>query len=246
MRSLRFALAALSLITSSAFASPTAPVNGSEYVTLASPQPVNVIGKKVEVIEFFMYHCPHCNVLEPVLAEWVQRQGDNISFKRVHFPYSGPNDPEAHLYLTLEAMGKLPELHAKVFRAWHVEHKRLGTDAAVIDWAAANGVDKAKFLEFWNSFGVLTKLKRLPQIVEAYKIDGAPSLVVDGRYMTSPATVGAFNRGAGEAQLSTMTTQVLDALVAKVQKDNGVKPAVAAAPAAPAKVVAAPVKAGTK
>jgi thiol:disulfide interchange protein DsbA len=243
MRSLRFALAAISLVTSTAFASPTAPVNGAEYVTLASPQPVNVVGKKVEVIEFFMYHCPHCNVLEPALSEWVKRQGDNIVFKRVHFPFTGPNDPEAHLYLTLEAMGKLPELHAKVFRAWHVEHKRLGTDAAVTDWAVANGVDKAKFLEFWNSFGVLTKLKRLPQIVDAYKIDGAPSLVVDGRYMTSPATVGAFNKGAGEAELSTMTTQVLDALVAKVQKDNGMKPAAAAAPA---KAAAAPVKAGAK
>jgi thiol:disulfide interchange protein DsbA len=61
--------------------------------------------------------------------------------------------------------------------------------------------------------------------------------------MTSPATVGAFNKGAGEAELSTMTTQVLDALVAKVQKDNGMKPAAAAAPA---KAAAAPVKAGAK
>lgn len=247
MRSLRFALAAVTLITSTAFASPTAPVNGVEYVTLAAPQPVNVVGKKVEVIEFFMYHCPHCNVLEPSLAEWVKRQGDNISFKRVHFPYSGPNDPEAHLYLTLEAMGKLPELHAKVFRAWHVEHKRLGTDAAVIDWVVANGVDKTKFLEMWNSFGVLTKLKRLPQIAESYKIDSAPALVVDGRYMTSPAAVGKGAPSVGETELSVMTTQVLDALVAKVQKDSGMKPAVAAAPAAPAAAVkAAPVKAGAK
>lgn len=244
MRSLRFALAAASLIASTAFASPTAPVNGVEYITMASPQPVNVVGKKVEVIEFFMYHCPHCNVLEPALAEWVKRQGDNIVFKRVHFPYSGAMDPEAHLYLTLEAMGKLPEFHAKVFHALHVEHKRLFSDAAILEWVTANGIDKAKFLEFWNSFGVLTKLKRLPQIVDAYKIDGAPSIVVDGRYMTSPAQVGSASPGKSETELSTMTTQVLDALVAKVMKDSGVKPA-AAAPAAPA-AGAKPAKAAAK
>ena len=102
MRSLRFALLATVLAASTAFASPTDPKNGVEYVTLAQPQPVQATGKKVEVIEFFMYHCPHCNALEPQLEQWVKKQGDNIVFKRVHLPSSGPNDPEAHLRLTLE------------------------------------------------------------------------------------------------------------------------------------------------
>ena len=221
MRSLRFALAAASLVASTAFASPSAPVNGAEYLTLASPVPVQVQGKKVEVVEFFMYHCPHCNVLEPYLAEWIKKQGDNIVMKRVPFAYYGPNDPEAHLYLTLEAMGKLDELHGKVFNAIHNERVRLNTDDAVLAWVAKNGVDKAKFLEYWNSFGVLTKMKRLNQIVASYKIDSAPSLVVDGRYMTSPSVVDAANKGMPEAKLSATTVQVLDGLVAKVQKEKG-------------------------
>ncbi|MES2151055.1 MAG: thiol:disulfide interchange protein DsbA/DsbL [Pseudomonadota bacterium] len=225
MRSLRFALAAASLIATTAFASPTAPTNGAEYLTLATPQPVNVTGKKVEVIEFFMYHCPHCNVLEPQLAEWVKKQGDNIAFKRIHLPF--PNDSGTHLYLTLEAMGKLEEFHSKVFRAWHVEHQRLISDPAILDWVVKNGIDKAKFLEFWNSFGVLTKLKRSGPTAAAYKVDSAPTLVVDGRYMTSPTQAGVATPGKSEAELSTMTTQVLDALVAKVMKDSGVKPAAA-------------------
>ena len=221
MRSLRIALIAASLVASTAFASPAAPVNGAEYITLASPVPAQVQGKKVEVIEFFMYHCPHCNVLEPFLETWIKKQGDNIVMKRVPFPYSGPNDPEAHLYLTLEAMGKLDELHGKVFNAIHQEHVRMNTDDAVLAWVAKSGVDKAKFLEYWNSFGVLTKMKRLNQIVASYKIDSAPSLVVDGRYMTSPSVVDASNKGMPEAQLSATTVQVLDGLVAKVQKEKG-------------------------
>lgn len=221
MRSLRFALAAASLIATTAFASPTAPVNGAEYMTLAAPQPVQVQGKKVEVIEFFMYHCPHCNVLEPYLAEWVKKQGDNIVLKRVPFPYFGPNDPEAHLYLTLEAMGKLDEMHAKVFRAIHADRVRMNTDEVVLAWVTKNGIDKAKFLDYWNSFGVATKMKRLNQILANYKIDSAPSLVVDGRYMTSPSVVDSSNKGMAEGPLSAATVQVLGALVAKVQKDKG-------------------------
>lgn len=228
MRSLRFALAAAALVATSAFASPTAPANGVEYNTLTAPQPVTPVGKKVEVIEFFMYHCPHCNVLEPYLAEWIKKQGDNITLKRVHFPYYGPADPEAHLYLTLEAMGKLDEMHAKVFKAIHTDRVRMNKDEVVIDWATKNGIDKAKFLEYWNSFGVLTKMKRLSAITNAYAVNSAPSIIVEGKYVTSPAQVGAANPKANEGQLSQMTMQVLDALVAKVQAEKGYKPAAAA------------------
>jgi thiol:disulfide interchange protein DsbA len=218
MRSLRFALVAASLIASTAFASPTNPQSGVEYVTLSSPQPVQSTGKKVEVVEFFMYHCPHCNALEPSLEQWVKKQGDNIMFRRVHMPFTGPSDPEAHLYLTLEAMGKADEFQPKVFKAVHVDHIRLSRDDAIIDWVAKNGVDRNKFLETWNSFGVVTKLRRLPQMMGAYKVDGVPTIVIDGKYQTSPATVNNSVKAANEPQLFQATLQVLDALVAKVAK----------------------------
>jgi len=227
MRSLRFALAAASLIASTAFASPADPKNGAEYLTLSTPQPTQTVGKKVEVIEFFMYHCPACNALEPHLQAWVKKQGDNILFKRVHLPYTGANDPEAHLHLTLEAMGKSEEFSPKVFRAVHIERIRLNKDEAIIDWVSKNGIDKAKFLEYWNSFGVLTKLKRAPQVPSNYRIDGVPSIVVDGRYVTSPSQVSQANQAIAQSQLYEGTQQVLDALVAKVAKDKAGAPAAA-------------------
>jgi protein dithiol oxidoreductase (disulfide-forming) len=218
MRSLRFALVAASLIASTAFASPTDPKNGLDYVTLAAPQPVQTSGKKVEVIEFFMYHCPHCNALEPQLEQWVKKQGDNIIFKRVHMPFSGPNDPEAHLHLTLEAMGKAEEMQAKVFKAIHVDRIRLNTDAAIIDWVSKNGIDRNKFLDVWNSFGVMTKLRRAPQVTTNYHVDSVPTIIIDGKYQTSPAIVNNSVHATNEPQLFTATTQVMDALVAKVAK----------------------------
>ncbi|MBC7455304.1 MAG: thiol:disulfide interchange protein DsbA/DsbL [Massilia sp.] len=217
MRFLQFAVAAIGLVVSTAFASPADPKLGVEYVQLASPQPVQAVGKKVEVIEFFMYHCPHCNVLEPFIADWVKKQGNKILFKRIHMP-SGANDPEAHLYLTLEAMGKLDELHVKVFKAIHVDRLRMNSDAVVMDWVSKNGIDKAKFTDAWNSFGVMTKMKRLPQILGNYKVESVPTLVVDGRFMTSPSVVDAANKGMNEAALSNATVQVLDAMVSKVAK----------------------------
>jgi thiol:disulfide interchange protein DsbA len=218
MRSLRFALLAATLVASTAFASPTDPKSGVEYVTLAQPQPVQAAGKKVEVIEFFMYHCPHCNALEPQFEQWVKKQGDNIVLKRIHLTAGGPNDPEAHLYLTLEALNKVDEMHAKVFKAIHVDRIRMKDDATVIDWVSKNGIDRATFTSAWNSFGVMTKLRRLPQIIDAYKVDGAPTIVIDGKYQTSPATVYNSVKATNEPQLFQATLQVMDALVAKAAK----------------------------
>jgi thiol:disulfide interchange protein DsbA len=181
---------------------------------------VQATGKKVEVIEFFMYHCPHCNALEPQLEQWVKKQGANIQFKRVHLPFSGPNDPEAHLYLTLEAMGKAEEFQTKVFKAWHVDHLRLNTDAAIIDWVSKNGIDRNKFLDVWNSFGVTTKLHRLPQITTDYKVDGVPTVIIDGKYQTSPSIVYNSIKSSSEPVLFQATLQVMDALVAKAAKSK--------------------------
>jgi len=224
LRSLRFALAAATVLVASAFATPafasvTAPVSGVEYTTLTAPQAVPA-GKKVEVIEFFMYHCPHCNALEPQLEAWVKKQGDNIVLKRVHLPSTGANDPEAHLYLTLDAMGKAQEMQAKVFHAVHVERIRLNTDEAIIAWVSKNGIDRAKFVDAWNSFGVQTKLKRLGATVTAYKIDFAPAIVIDGKYMTAPSLVAASDKSRDEQQLFRSTLQVADFLVAKAAKSK--------------------------
>jgi thiol:disulfide interchange protein DsbA len=205
-------------VSTAAFASPTDPKSGAEYVTLAQPQPVQSVGKKVEVIEFFMYHCPHCNALEPQFEQWVKKQGDNIVLKRIHLTAGGPNDPEAHLYLTLEALGKVDEMHAKVFKAIHVDRIRMKDDATVIDWVSKNGIDRATFTNAWNSFGVMTKLRRLPQLIDAYKVDGAPTVVIDGKYLTSPATVYKTVQTSNENQLFQATLQVMDALVAKAAK----------------------------
>jgi thiol:disulfide interchange protein DsbA len=183
-----------------------------------SRKPVQATGKKVEVIEFFMYHCPVCNALEPGFEEWVRKQGDRIVVRRVHYPFTGPSDPEAHLYLTLEALGRLGDMHAKVFKAVHVDRVRLNQDQAIIDWVAKNGVDRATFLNAWNSFGVAMRLRQLGKVVADYKVDSAPTLVIDGRWVTSPAMVNAGLKTKDREALFQATLQVADALVEKAAK----------------------------
>jgi len=154
-------------------------------------------------------------MVEPMLNGWVKKQGDNIVMRRVHLPFQGPADPEAHLFLTLEAMGKEHEMHPKILNAVHVQRVRLMTDAQIIDWVAKNGIDKAKFMEAWNSFGVMTKLRRLGQTSTNYQVSGTPTLIVAGKYQTSPGLVAEKLKIQDRNQMLQAHFQVLDALVAK-------------------------------
>lgn len=222
MRFLQRALAALSLglVAFSVAAAPAQPRNGVDYRTLEKPQQTES-GKKVEVTEFFWYSCPHCNALEPALVDWVKKQGDRIAFKRVPVAFRDSFVPQQKLFYTLEAMGKLDPLHHKVFQAIHKERNPLATDAAIFDWAAKQGLDKEKFREVYNSFGVQAKANRAKQLQSAYQVDGVPMLAVDGKYITSPAIVSAQLGRQPEAVLHSATLQVLDHLVAKAAQEDG-------------------------
>jgi len=204
-------------IASCAQATPTAPVNGVEYRTLEKPQAIEP-GKKIDVIEFFWYSCPHCHAFEPALADWVKKQGDNINFKRVPVAFRESFQPQQRLYYALEAMGRADEFQKKIFNAIHVERKSLDTDAAIADFMAAQGVDRKKFVETYQSFGVQAKLRRATQLQEAYKIDGVPLIAIDGRYLTSPSILGASLGRQPENVLQSSTLQVMDWLMAKSAK----------------------------
>jgi thiol:disulfide interchange protein DsbA len=224
MRFLKFILTALTLSAvalSSASASPADPKNGVEYKTLAAPQPVDT-GKKVEIIEFFDYACPHCSAFDPALGAWVKKQGDNIVFKRMHISRSGTDLPQQKMFFTLEAMGALTEaLHTKAFAEIHANHNRMNRDELVFDFIAKQGIDRQKFIDTYRGFGVAGRVRKASAMMDAYNVDSWPMLAVDGKYMTSPTMADAEKQAAAtEAQLHGEVTQVLDVLVAKAKAEK--------------------------
>jgi thiol:disulfide interchange protein DsbA len=196
---MKHALAAVSfgMAAMIAHASPQAPVNGTDYKTLATSEPTEAPAGKVEVTEFFWY-----------------------SFKRVPIAFRPSFVPQQKLYYALEAMNRM-DLHEKVFHAIHAERKALNTDKEIADFIAAQGVDRSKFLEVYNSFGVQTKTTRATQLQQAYKIDGVPTLAVGGKYMTSPSIVGAGMGNQPEPVLHDAALQVATWLVDKSAKEGG-------------------------
>jgi thiol:disulfide interchange protein DsbA len=193
------------------------PKDGVEYLTLPVAQPTDT-GRKVEVIEFFAYYCPHCYAFEPALKAWVRQQGDNIVFKRVHVSRDANVAPQQRLFFTLEAMGLVEQYHDKVFAAMHVDRLRLNSDEQVFDWVTKIGIDRARFIDTYRSFGIQQRLRRADAMMDAYRIDRWPMVVVGGRWLTSPSHANEGVEGRSEAQQGQVALQVMDYLVAKARQ----------------------------
>jgi thiol:disulfide interchange protein DsbA len=185
------------------------PVEGTHYVKLQQPAPTSGPAGKLEVVEFFWYGCPHCNHFEPSLAAWAAKAPADVYFHRVPVAFrENPFGVHQRLYYTVEALGLIPALHAKIFHAIHEEGLKLDKPELIGDFVAKQGVDKAKFMATFESFGVQTKCKQARSLSEAYKIDGVPTLGVAGQFYTSVSL-----NGTPEKTLAT-----LDALIAKARK----------------------------
>ncbi|QIE22211.1 Thiol:disulfide interchange protein DsbA [Caballeronia sp. SBC1] len=189
-----------------AHASPAAPVAGTDYTVLQAAQPVDAQGK-IEVIEFMWYGCPHCNEFDPYLEAWVKKQGPDVVFKRVPVAFRDDFIPHSKMYHALDALGLADKLTPAVFNEIHVKKNYLLTPEAQATFLATQGVDKKKYLDAYNSFSTQSDLQRDTKLMQDYKIDGVPTLAVQGKYETGPATTNSLPG----------TIQVLDFLVAQIR-----------------------------
>ena len=188
------AIAGAVLVQSPALAQGKPFAAGTDYLVLDKRTPVEAPAGKIEVVEFFGYFCPHCNAFEPAFDAWRKRAAKDLAVRRVPVAFQSEIKPQQQLFYALEALGLVDKLHAKVFAAIHVEHQPMTQPEAIANWVAAQGVDKAKFLEQYNSFSVATKVKRASDLANAYQIDGVPALGVAGRFLTG-GMAGSMERG---------------------------------------------------
>ena len=197
---------------SMALTSAWSQVPGKDFQPVNPPQPTANAGK-VEVIEFFSYACPHCEALEPSMSAWLKRKPADVDYKRIPAVFQDSWLPFAQIYYTLEAMGLVDQLHHDVFTAIHKQKIRLQDPKVLFDWVGSKGVDKQKFADTYNSFGVKSLTQRAPDITRRYNVPFTPAVVVDGRYLTGPSMTST-----GSTVDYDRFFKVLDQMIAGVRK----------------------------
>jgi thiol:disulfide interchange protein DsbA len=198
--------AALLSVSLGAAAQPVPVEEGKQFLRLKNPQPVES-GKKIEVIEFFSYGCPHCGDLEPVLQGWLKTLPADVQFRRVPVMFQERWIPYAKIYYTLDALGVETRLSPAVFSTIHGRGATLWQDKAFFDWAAGQGLERKAVEEMYGSFAIAGKVKRAQLAAQAYGVQSVPLVIVDGKFVTKDVPHAAM-------------PGVVDTLIAKARAER--------------------------
>jgi thiol:disulfide interchange protein DsbA len=108
-------------------------------------------------------------------------------------------------------------MHLELFATLHKQHVNLKDANAIFDWAAGKGIDRKKFTDTFNSFGVNGKTQRSIELTRKFDIPGTPALVIDGKFIASPSMTMKSERVIDYDRYF----EVVDALIAESRKGKG-------------------------
>lgn len=160
---------------------PPTPQEGKDYVTLPVQLPT-ADPSKIEVTEVFWYGCPHCYSLEPLVNSWSKKLPDDVAFIRMPALFSKLWSIHGQLFITLDTLKVEDKLHTAIFESIQSRKNLLLTPEDMADFVAAHGVDKQKFLDTYNSFGVQARMEKDKKLLSKYDITGVPAIIVNGKY----------------------------------------------------------------
>jgi len=169
-----------------------APKVGTDFDAVTQPISTDNAGK-IEVMEIFWYGCPHCYHMEPVLNAWVKKLPADVYFKRVPGLPRVEWAPMAKAFYAMETLGISEKLHSALFDAVN-KSKTLNPmdEKAAIDWITAqSGLDHLKVEQAFKSFSMNSNLNRAALIFRNSGATGVPSIVIDGKYITSSTMAGS-------------------------------------------------------
>jgi thiol:disulfide interchange protein DsbA len=166
---------------------------------------------QIEVIEFFYYGCPICYELEPNLSRWQTMAPGYVRLTRVPALSSENWETFAKLFYALEATGDLGRLHFPIYDNFHFDGIKLNDEKVMLEWVTRNKVDSQKFSEAFASDAIKAKVEVARKMMHDYNIRSVPTLVVDGKYVTSARLAGSTKQ----------IPSVLNQLVEIARKERG-------------------------
>ena len=176
--------------TTGILAMPTAANAAERYKTIDPPLNTSS-AESVEVLEFFWLGCPHCYSLEPNMLAWENNMPSNVNFAREAPPLNPSWEQHSRGFYAAQLMGHEAEFVEAMFTAIHQNKKRMRDPDDIAELASGLGMDKGKFLETMKSFAVQTKMNRAIQLSRGASITGVPSIIINGKYLTSASLAGS-------------------------------------------------------
>jgi thiol:disulfide interchange protein DsbA len=176
---------------------------GVDYKNLREVQ--SITPHKKQVTEVFFYGCPHCYNLQESLYQWLRRKPNDVHFERLPAVLNNPSWVfMAKVYYAAEDLGIITKSNQAFFDALHRDKLPLNNLTAIARFHSQFGVTEQAFIDSFNSFKVDQSVRRSQRLTQAFGIEGVPSIVVNGQYLTSLSMSG------GQTKLWQNVDQLLE------------------------------------
>lgn len=178
------------LCAGNVFAAPYEYEEGTHYAELTIPIRTHD-PNKIEVTEYFSYGCPHCYQFEPILSDWQSKLPDDVEFNRTPAVWNREYEAYALTYYAAKALNVQEVAHTPLFRAIHIEHRRLDDPQAMAQFFQQFGVEPLDFAKTYTSFGVRASVQQAEARGRAYRSTGVPAIIVNGKYRIEGSMAGS-------------------------------------------------------
>ncbi len=165
---------------------------GKHYVEIFPEMQTDASPGKVEVVELMWLGCPHCYSLEPMMLEYKKNHPDYVEFKQVPAMLNPSWAGDASTYYIAEMLDPKGEkdLVTRIFQSIHDQKRRLRTPDAVTRFFVQQGFTEEQVNSVKNSMAFQAKLQRAQEIGAAAQAQSVPTLIINGKYRTSPYMAG--------------------------------------------------------
>ena len=180
-------------------------VEGRHYFAIQPAQRPSTPPGTVEVTEVFSYGCIFCNRSIPTMDKLKASLPSNarMTYLPASFNPSESWPMFQRLYYTAAALGLVPKMHNAIYSAVWTSQELAVTDAdgrklkspqptledAARFFQKKAGIKPEQFLATAKSFAVDSNCRRADQLVKAYKVEGTPTIVVNGRYRIASSSL---------------------------------------------------------
>jgi thiol:disulfide interchange protein DsbA len=175
-----------------------APKMGNEFNKTARVMPTEP-GNTIEVVEVFWYGCPHCYHMDPPLKAWVKALPADVTFKRIPGLPMPKWEPMAKAFYAMEDLGIFEQYHHALFEAIHgpdgYSQIAVNEKAAIAWMSKISDIEISKVAAAFNSFSMRNRLSQARNYFKGSGATGVPSLIIDGRFITS-STMANGNEAA--------------------------------------------------
>ena len=69
----------------------------------------------------------------------------------------------------------------------------MATEEKIVTFLEKHCIDTVEFLEKFNSFGTEARIKKSSNLARKYQINSVPTIIVNGRYLTSGSYVSSYD-----------------------------------------------------